>query len=189
MTTVGGWAPTLGSSCARASTAAETRFRIDGPEPTPRATRVIALDSGAAELVAAAAVDRPWKGAHFLAFERALPIGDAQAITVDAVVRGEAMTDAVLRAADGGECRLGAELDGADVAVMVATSDEHAEAARSIGAACARRGIMTAALVVPGPAEDGSVDRTVAMLRPFAMVLLVSNDVSDLPEVLTALRA
>lgn len=41
--------PTLLSSCARASTAAESRFRIDVPAFPRRSSRVIALDPGAAE--------------------------------------------------------------------------------------------------------------------------------------------
>ncbi|MFA9446463.1 3-methyl-2-oxobutanoate hydroxymethyltransferase [Egicoccus sp. AB-alg6-2] len=182
--------PTLLNSCARAATAAEARFRINGPEPAPRATRVIALDPGAAALVAATAEDRPWHGAHFLTYESSLPMGEGQELTVDAVVRGRTTVDAVLRTADGRESRLSDELDGADVAVMIATADDHAEAALMIGAACARRGIMTAGLVVPnGNGEAGRIDRTVSMLRPYAMVLLVSNDKDDLPEVLAALRA
>lgn len=184
------WNPTLLSSCARAATASEARFRINGPEPTPRATRVIALDPGAAELVASAADDRPWHGAHFLTFESSLPAGDGHELTVEAVVRGDTTADAILRSPDGVETRLSDELEGADVAVMVATGDGNPEAAVMIGAACARRGIMTAGLVVPnGDGEARRVDRTVSMLRPYAMVLLVSKDKGDLPEVLTALRA
>lgn len=41
--------PTLLSSCARASTAAESRFRIDAPAFPRRSSRVIALDPAAAE--------------------------------------------------------------------------------------------------------------------------------------------
>lgn len=184
------WNPTLLNSCARAATASEARFRINGPEPTPRAARVIGLDDGASELVASAADDRSWHGAHFLTFESSLPAGDGDDLTVEAVVRGDTATDAILRSPAGDETRLSDELEGADVAVMVATGDGNPAAAVLIGAACARRGIMTAALVVPnGGGESSRVDRTVSMLRPYAMVLLVSKDTGDLPEVLTALRA
>jgi hypothetical protein len=182
------WQPTLLNSCARAATAAEARFRIDGPEPAPRATRIVALDAGAAGLVDRTSHGGPWRGAHFLTYESTLPLGDGGDVTVDTVVRGDSTADAILRAADGGERRLSDELEGADVAVMIATHDDGAEGARVIGAACARRGVMTAGLVVPGDGDD-NVARTVSMLRPYAMVLLVSRDADDLPEVLTALRA
>jgi hypothetical protein len=182
------WQPTLLSSCARAATSSEARFRIDGPEPAPRATRIFALDAGAAVLVDHTSHDGPWRGAHFLTYESMLPLGDGDDVTVDAVVRGEPTFDAILRSTEGEERRLSNELDGADVAVMIATHDDGAEGARIIGATCARRGIMTAALVVPSDG-DGNVARTVSMLRPYAMVLLVSRDADDLPEVLTALRA
>jgi hypothetical protein len=130
----------------------------------------------------------PWRGAHFLTYESTLPLGDGDDVTVDAVVRGESTADAILRSSNGEERRLSDELDGADVAVMIATHNDGADGARIIGAICARRGIMTAGLVVPNDV-DGNVARTVSMLRPYAMVLLVSRDADDLPEVLTALRA
>jgi hypothetical protein len=85
-----------------------------------------------------------------------------------------------------GPTSLGAELAEADVAVMVATDHGSAEAADTIGRACARRGVMTAGLVL----GDQSRSRdTLLALRPHAQVLLVSRDEQDVAEVLTALRA
>lgn len=180
--------PIMLNSCARAATAAEARYRIDGPEPTPRKTRVIALDPGAVALAERAATEHQWQGAHFLRWTTSLPIGDHEELTVDAVVRGDATADAVLTSLAGEESRLSEELVDADVAVMIATSDDNAEAALMIGAACAKRGIMTAGLAV-SQHDGATVDRTVSMLRPYAMVLLVSRDTDDLSDVLTALRA
>lgn len=59
--------PTLLNSCASAATAAEARFRINAKPglQADRATRVIALDAGAAEIVRPLA-DAPWFGARFL---------------------------------------------------------------------------------------------------------------------------
>ena len=105
--------PTLLSSCARATTAAETRYRISYPEFTRRDSRVIALDEQAADIVRQLA-GQPWSGGHFLVFESALP------------------DDALLRPAVGGTALLSEELDGADAVVMVATAQASAEA-------CARR--------------------------------------------------
>src|SRR5262249_53245713 len=158
-------------------TAAEARFRINGPNPTPRVTRIVALDEGAATVVHRAAQQR-WGAAHFLTYEPGTP-----------VARGDGeLPDIVLRAADGSEARLSEELAGADMIVMVATADDGAEAASVIGEACTRRGIMTSGVVfVFG--EGRNIAAAVSALRAHARVLLVSRDEDDVPEVLTALRA
>jgi len=43
--------PILGSSCARATTAAEMRYRIDRPIGGRRGARIIGLDAGADAIV------------------------------------------------------------------------------------------------------------------------------------------
>jgi hypothetical protein len=92
-----------------------------------------------------------------------------------------------LHRTNGTDTRLADELTGADVAVMLATAGGGAAAAASaIGRACARRGIMTAGLVLGDHHEAGGV---VVALRPYAQVLLVTADEQDVHEVLTALRA
>lgn len=158
--------PTLLSSCARAATAAEARYRISYPEFTRRSSRIIALDSRAADIVRRMAGQR-WNGGHFLVFESAVP------------------DDALLRPAAGGTALLSEELDGADTVVMVAMAPANAEAASVIGNACAARSIMSAGLVVPGA---GPVGEVMSALRPHAMVLVVLKDAGDVPEVLSALR-
>lgn len=159
--------PTLLSSCARAATAAEARYRITYPGFTHRSSRVIAL-GGESERAVRELGGRTWDGGHFLVFESALP------------------DDALLRqAGDGGTALLSEELDGADTVVMVASAGASAEAASIIGDAAAARGIMSAGLVMPG---GDSVSEVVAALRPNAMVLVVLQDAADVPEVLSALR-
>lgn len=115
-----------------------------------------------------------WDGAHFLTYQA--PTSGADATE----------PDAILRFPDGRAARLSDELDGADVAVMIATADRGAEAASIIGVACAVRGIMTAGLVV-GNSER--LDAAVTALRPYASVLVVSADEDYVPEILAALRA
>jgi hypothetical protein len=166
--------PTLLNSCARAATAAEARYRISYPFGTTRASRIIALDERAASVVQGLA-GQQWSGGHFLVFERALPTNGS----------GDAAADAVLRTTDGARVTLGEELDGADVAVVVATSDVRPEAASVIGNACAARLIMTAGFVLSG---DGGVDEAVCVLRPNVMVLMVLRDHEDIPAILGALR-
>jgi hypothetical protein len=56
--------PILSSSCARAATAEEARFRIDRPIGGRKAL-IVALDDGAAEIVDRVA-ERPWGAAEFL---------------------------------------------------------------------------------------------------------------------------
>jgi hypothetical protein len=164
--------PTLLHSCARAATAAEAGFRVDYPNSKTRSSRIVALDDEAASVVARIS-DQRWRGAHFLTYKEAAP--DAHPL----------QPDAILRSSDGAETRLSDELEGADVAVMIATGDRHAEAASIVGRACALRGIMTAGLVVGG---NGRGDAVMA-LRPYAAVLVVAADEDYVPEMLNALRA
>lgn len=166
--------PTLLNSCAWAATAAEARFRIDRPI-AGRSARVVALDDGAAAIVRRLA-ERPWRDARFFASEDRPPAGETNG----------ASTDIVLRATDGSESRLSDELEEADVAIVVATSDDGAEAAAAIAQACDRRGIMTAGVILGERLEVGAA---ISALRPYAPVLLVTDDEGDVDEVLTALRA
>lgn len=158
--------PTLLSACASAATAQEARFRIDGPEPAARTSRIIALDVGAATLLAGIET-MPWRAARFL-------VSEASGAEVG------------LRDRQGRHVELSAELQHADMVVLVATDDAGAAAATAIGRACQRRGIMTGG-IVHGPRDRARA--AVAALRPHAQVLLVSDDEEDLAEVLTALRA
>ena len=165
--------PTLLNSCARAATAAEARFRISERDVPPRASRIVALDELAADIVRRLAARR-WSGGHFLAFET----------VVRANGSGGGQDDVTLRS-PGGSVLLSDELSGADVVVMIATARASAEAASVIGDACAARGIMSAGLVIHGA---GTADDVVSSLRPNAMVLVVVEDEGDVPEILTALR-
>ena len=138
------------SSCARAATAAEARYRIDRPIGG-RSALVIALDDEAAEVVDRVA-EKPWQGARFVHSDGTVP----------------------------------EELATSDVAIMIGTAAADADAAGTIAAACAERGIMTSGLVL---GERGEVMPTVAALRPYARNLMVTTDEDDVAAVLTALRA
>jgi len=156
------------SSCARAATAAESRYRIDAPVES-RHARVVALDEPAAEVLRSVAT-LEWAAARFFVCE---PVG-----------AGTDAGDFLLRGIDGTPAVLGSELEGAHVVVMVATRDSGAGCAYAIGKACWERAVMTAGLVL----GDGSQEQAVAALRPHARVLLPTADESDLVELLTALR-
>jgi hypothetical protein len=162
----------LPSSCARAATAAESRFRIDRPIAPSRAGRVIALDAGAAEVVGRAA-QQDWANARFY---------------VCAAAEGPA-GEMVLRGIDGGPATLADELASASVVVTIATSDAGADCAYALGKACWERGIQTAGMVLGDGTHDGTAaSAAVAALRPHARVLLPSADETDVVDLLTALR-
>jgi hypothetical protein len=166
--------PILGSSCARATTSAEMRFRIDRPIRGRRGARVIALDAGA-EAIVERISRQPWGHARFFSLEE--PVGEV----------GDGGSDSVvLHGIDGAVSRLLTELEDADVVIMVATIESNEAAATIIGAACTVRAIMTAGLVI---GERALVGATVAAIRPHARVLMVSADEQDVVDVLSALRA
>ena len=166
--------PILLNSCARATSAAESRFRIDAPIAPARASRVIALDEGSVEVVANAAT-QPWRTARFYACDG----GAAAGAAADP-------DDLTMTLLDGTAARLGEELDGVDVTVMVASNDDGAAAASCIGLACSLRGVTTAGLVL---GAGSGVSGALTALRPFARVLLVPAEPDDLVHLLTALRA
>jgi len=170
-----GMRPTLLNSCAMAATAAEARFRINAPAFTRRATRIVALDDGAATIMRSVATSS-WAGARFFSYEP----GDQPDHANGQVA------DIALHAPDGSSTRLSDELSDADVMVMIATADDGAEAAAAIGRACTLRGIMTAGLIL-GDGRD--VRAAVSALRPHARVLMASKDEHDVSDMLTALRA
>jgi hypothetical protein len=160
--------PTLLSSCALATTAAEARFRINGRPPPARAALVVALDDGAAAIVERLA-SQTWQGARFLVYDPATGNDDGE------------LADVVLHSPDG-DVPLSDQLQTADFMMMIATGDDGAAAASAIGDACTLRGIMTAGLIF----GDGDVRAAVSALRPHARVLLVSRDEEDAAEVLSA---
>jgi hypothetical protein len=162
----------LPSSCARAASAQEARFRIDRPIAPSRAGRIVALDQRAAEVVGHAA-QLDWANARFY-------VCDPDGAGPDGIV---------LRGLDGGVATLADELASASVVVMVATSDAGAACAYDLGKACWERGIQTAGLVIGDGTHVGTAAAAaVAALRPHARVLLPTADEDDVVDVLTALR-
>jgi hypothetical protein len=163
--------PILASSCARAATAAEARYRIDAKPQTPRNTSVVALDGGALEVVRELA-GQEWHAARFLGLPAGAPEGE--------------YADLQLRTVDGEPVRLSEELARADFVMMIATEGGGAAAATTIGDACTLRGIMTAGIVV---GSNGETSAALVALRPNARVLLVTGDEDDATEVLAAVGA
>lgn len=168
--------PTMLSSCAKAATSAEARFRVQYPNSLTRASRIFALDAAAAEAMYAV-TEEPWNGARFLTVCKG---GAMDANDIDALP---------LSAPHGAKAILSEELDGADVVVLLASSLADSNAAEIIAREAHRRRIMVAALALNGAAGQAGLDKTVAALRPFASVLVVASDSEFIPAMLSALRA
>lgn len=91
----------------------------------------------------------------------------------------------VLQGFDGAQVDVEDALDDVDVVLMVLTNGEGVHAVETIGRACRQRSMFTAGIVIGRP---GQTDAAVASLRPHAMVMIVSQDPTDVPDVLSALR-
>ena len=171
--------PTLLGSCAKAASAAEVRFRVDYPNSRQRASRIIALDEVSAAVMRRIA-EAPSNGARFLTYVSK---------TTGAKGLDSLPVDASLSDKDGSAIRLSDELAGADVVVMIAAAGGASDAAAVVGNACFVRGIMTTGLIVAAGGDRAQVERTVAALRPYAAMLVVSTSEEYIPEMLSALRA
>lgn len=166
------------SESARASSANEAGFRIDAPNSRPRVTKVLALDRPSAALIGRLA-KATWTGTAFLT------------VPTEAPAHNSAFSVAGWLSNLAGQTRnLVNEIAGADQVVMVATAGENAEAASIIGEACSARRIMTTGLILAtGSAPDDALFRTLAQLRPWALMLVVASGEEYVADMLTALRA
>jgi hypothetical protein len=171
-------APTLLSSCAKATTAEEAGFRIDYPNSKARASRIIALDENAAGIMYRIE-DGSWGEAHFFTYHSRQSAPGIEALSINAT----------LEARDGTQSKLNTELAGADVVIMIASSGQGIEAAAAIGNACFARSVMTAGLIVSRNRTDPEIERAIRALRPYAAVLVVASDEEYVPAMLQALRA
>ena len=170
--------PTLLGSCARAATAEEAQFRVPYPNSGRRASRIFALDQGAAEAMYAI-TEEPWNGAHFLTVSAGS----------DVVPDDTAAADLPLSHPDGSPASLDEEIEGADVVVLISSDGSNAGAAEVVTREAYRRNIMTAGLALSRGQSKATVDSVVNLMRPFASVLVVASDDEYIPAMLTALRA
>jgi hypothetical protein len=168
------------SESARASSAAESRFRIDAPNARPRAVKVVALDRPSQAVVERLAQER-WNGAGFLT---------APAFSAAPQPDGRFSMQAWLSDLSGRTRHLLNEIAGADQVVMIASAGEDVPAAAIIGEACSLKRVTTTALVLGGAhASDQAVARTLAQLRPWALMLVVASSEAYIADMLCALQA
>jgi len=170
----------MNSESARVTTASELRFRINDPNARPRSIKVIALDEPSERVVQRLAGEQ-WNQASFLT---ASTFGSALRSDQTFSMKGW-LNDLAGRTKD-----LVDEIDGADLVVMIARAGEDAPAASIIGEACSLRRITTTALIMGSAAvSDEAVSRTLAQLRPWALMLVIANNDEYIDDMLVALRA
>lgn len=168
------------SESARAASAAEARFRIEAPNSRARAIKVIALDP-ASEAIVKKLAQQSWAGATFLT---ALARGPAPA-------PGKAFSMSGWLADLAGHTKdLVDEIGSADQVVMVASAGENLEAASIIGEACSVKRVMTTALIVSAASiSDATLAQSLALLRPWALMLVIAKAEDYIADMLLALRA
>ena len=170
--------PFEASQSARAASAAEARFRIDAPNSLPRAVKVVALDRPS-ESVVNRLSQLSWTNASFLTAIASVPQKSAP-FSVESWLKDLA----------GHTKNLVDEVDSADLVVMVAAGGEDAQAASLIGEACSLKRVMTTALVLgTDSVSDAALSRTLAQLRPWALMVVIASAEEYIADMLTALRA
>ena len=152
---------------ARATSAAEARFRIQAPNSRPRSIKVIGLDPRGGDAVHALAAGSFPNAAFFTVG------GPHELIQLD-----------------GSPVRLDDVVGAADLVVMVASADGRAQAAAEIGRACSDRRINTTTLIVGAiDASDAALSGTLAQVRPWSLMLVLAADEHYIVDMMTALRA
>lgn len=157
------------SESSRMSSAAEARFRVQAPNSKPRAIKVVALDVPS-EAVVRRLSDASWNQAAFFS--------------------ASAAADGRLSDLEGGSHSLVAEVDVADLFVMVATPGGDAHAASIIGQACSLKRVPTTALIVDAQSSsDQALAKTLAQIRPWSLMVVIADENEYIEDMLTALRA
>ena len=93
------------------------------------------------------------------------------------------------RVTDGTRKEMAAAIAAADLVVMVTAAGADARAAAAVGEACSERRVPTATLVVrPPAATDEALSKTLAQVRPWSLMVVVSGDETYLDDILTSFR-
>lgn len=168
------------SESARMSSAKEAAFRIDYPNSKPRAVKIVALDERSVRIVRELA-RQEWRNAFF--FSSVAADWDPNRPWGTPIHAG--LIDL------GGERRdLVDEIGSANLVVMISNAGERAEAASLIAEVCSlKRVMMTGLLLTSEESTDEEVARTLATLRPYAPMLVLSSEEDYVAAMLTALRA
>jgi hypothetical protein len=159
------------SESARMSSAGEARYRVQAPNSTPRATKVVALDA-ASEVVVRRLARGAWEDATFLT----------------AASHGEA-GDGALRDLDGHGRSVTDEVDAADLIILIAGPGGHAQAVSPIGQACSLRRVMTTGFVIGiTSASESELSKTLAQLRPWSLMVVIASSDDAIDDMMSALH-
>ncbi|WP_270933647.1 hypothetical protein [Falsiroseomonas oryzae] len=164
------------SESARASTAAEARFRVQAPNSVPRSVVVVALDGPGADAAADLAA-RAWRGA---AFWHARDFAPAQASRLEGFL------------ADLAGCtqRLVEVVEAADLVVLLTgPAGTEGAALPAIAEAAAARRVTVIGVVVASEPGASALSRSLAALRPHVAMLVRAQDPDYAAAMLEALRA
>jgi len=164
------------------SSAAEARFRVQAPNSTPRAIKVMALDA-AGEAVVRRLAEVGWKHATFFTAASRGEAGGSP--TLPSASADDALIDLA-----GKTSSVTGEVENADLVVLVAGPGGHAQAASLIGQACSLRRVMTTAFLVGvASASEKALSMTLAQVRPWSLMVVIADSDDYIDDMMTALRA
>jgi hypothetical protein len=162
---------------ARASSAAELRFRVQAPNSRPRATTLVALDA-AAEVVLARLSQGSWNRATFV-----------RNLVPEPPDNDGPPSDGWITDLGDRQIRLRDQVDASDLVIMLAGAGGDAPGAAAIGRACSRVRVPTTALIVGADgASDRALAKTLAQLRPWSLMMVIANNDDYVADMMTALR-
>jgi hypothetical protein len=163
------------SESARATSAAEARYRVQAPNSVARVSAVVALDEPS-EAVLQYLANRPWNQVTFLK----TPIAEDTAAPP---------ADGWLTDLAGRRFRIADQVAAADQVIMLAAAGGHAAAAGLVGRACSLRRVTTTALIVGAEhASDRELSLTLAQLRPWSLMVVLASSDDYITAMMTALR-
>jgi hypothetical protein len=85
--------------------------------------------------------------------------------------------------------RLIAEVDHADLVLMLVSAGADARAAEPIGRACSAKRVMTHTVIVrASAATDAALSKTLAQVRPWSLMVVVVNDDDYVDDILRSFR-
>ena len=85
--------------------------------------------------------------------------------------------------------RLVADVNEADLVVMIVAAGNDAHGAAIIGQACSDRRVMTHTIIVAAAsASDEALSRTLAQVRPWSLMVVVANDDDYVDDILRSFR-
>jgi nucleoside phosphorylase len=92
-------------------------------------------------------------------------------------------------ATDSDVTRLLAEVDEADLVLMLVSAGGNAAAAARIGDACSARRVMTHTVIVrASEVSDEALSQTLAQVRPWSLMVVVINDDDYVDDILRSFR-